>query len=153
MQKDDGWEVVAQSIIQMHDLKTRRVFENSTAVAAASSATASGGSTTSITKSNVPHSLLSITMMEYTEFMHTILQRALSAATTNSMRAAITIAEKIGDSVTLNETRRKVKIQKFRQFVIKDKWMIAAQVEPSLSSSLRFLFFIYVSYSYVRIDV
>ncbi len=118
MQKDDGWEFVAQSITQIYDMKSHRTLE-------------SAGPTSSTSESaiaSVAHSLSACTMPEYTEFMHQILQRAVTASTTNSMRAAVTIADNLDNPDISHETRRLSKILKFRQLVIKDKWMIAAQV-------------------------
>lgn len=111
LQKDDGWEFVAQSIAQVHDIKSRKRNASERPVQA-----------------TIPNNLESLSMDKYVEFMHNFVQRAFSASTTNSMRAAMVIAEKMGEVEIINEARRQSKLQKIRQFVQKDKWLMAVQV-------------------------
>lgn len=125
--------MVAQSITQIHDLKTRRALEDASANGVISP-------NSQHAKALVANSLVSLSMIEYTEFMRLFMQRAVSAASTNSMRAAVAIAEKMGQVDIIHEARRQSKVLKFRQLVTKDKWMIAAQVCMLSSSSQLYIY-------------
>lgn len=120
LQKDDGWEFVAQSISQIHDIKSRNRNASERPVQA-----------------TIPNSLESLSMDKYVEFMHNFVQRAFSASTTNSMRASMVIAEKMGEVEIINEARRQSKLQKIRQFVQKDKWLMAVQMYKDLPSKVQ----------------
>lgn len=117
--RDDGWELISQSIAQTYDVKERHA-----------AAMAAGTASSALVQTPAVHGLLSVPIHEYHEFMHSCLQRALSSGTTNSMRSAVAIAEKIGRPDLLQEAKRLAKLHKLRQFVVKDKWQLASQVRP-----------------------
>lgn len=76
----------------------------------------------------IANSLDSLDMDEFQEFMRGYVLRASSASTSHANRAAVIIAEKMGEVKFLDNTRQNSKLNAMRKFVQKDKWMMCAQV-------------------------
>jgi hypothetical protein len=120
LQNDDGWKSVAHSLTFVHDMKSR-----------------DRNTTGTPEQCTIANSLDSLGMDEFQEFMRGYVLRASSASTSHANRAAVIIAEKMGEVKLLDNTRQNSKLNAMRKFVQKDKWMMCAQIYYDFRSKLQ----------------
>lgn len=120
MTSDDSWTPITELITKIYSLR-RKPTNSSTS---ASGKTVFGFAETEPGEASILHE----TDASFQQLVCEVIQSALKLSTTNSLRAAASLA----DMTNLPDLQHAVQEQKssykLRQFVIKDKWRLAAQV-------------------------